>query len=111
MNLASIFLAAASFGALLLGLFCWKLTSSRPTVLNLLLSSAFLLMGAYSAASRRQVEFSYILPFFAAMLCGGRAIGFLLRSKKEQPLLLPGVLIFAVAIDALIGAYLAYSVA
>ncbi|MDP9291155.1 MAG: hypothetical protein M3O82_02190 [Verrucomicrobiota bacterium] len=111
MNLASTFLAAASLGAFLLSLFCWKLTSSRPTVLNLLLSAAFLFFGAYFAVSRRQVEFSYILPFFAAMLCGGRAVGFLLRSRKERELLLPGLLVMAVAIDALIGAFLAYRAA
>lgn len=105
---AAILLSIASLLALVLGIAAWRLTSSRPLLINILLSSAFLLCGAYASTNNQRPEFAYILPFFAAMLCGGRAIALLWRSRQETELLNPGLLMSGVTAAALGGAIFAW---
>lgn len=89
----SIVLSIASILVLLGGIWAWRLTSSQRLLINVVLSSAFLLIGAYAATRHERPEFTFILPFFATMVLGGRAVGLMWRSRKEEALLAPGLLL------------------
>jgi hypothetical protein len=104
MTFVPILLICASLAALVAGMYVWRLTTSRSTLMNLLASSAFLLFAAYFVVSRRVSDLKFVLPFFAAMLTGGRAIAFLWRSRKEPELKIPGLTILFVALVSLIAA-------
>jgi hypothetical protein len=108
MNSSAILLAVASLAVLILGLLAWRLTSSKSTLLNLLLASAFLLFAGYYIASGRQNDMNWLPSFLATMLCAGRAIGFLLRTRKEPELTNPALLVTTASVIALVGTFVAY---
>ncbi len=108
MPTASIVLVASSLIVLVFGFYAWRLTSSRPLIINILLSSAFLLISAYAMTDKSKHDFGFMLAFFATMLCGGRAVAYLWRSRKETELWLPGLCVSAVTVAALIGTIAAY---
>lgn len=108
MNHFSLFLISCSLANLLLALFAWRLTNSKPTLLNLLMSSAFLLFAGYFTASGKQGDMTWVPSFLATMLCGGRAIGFLLRYKKEPQIRTPAMLVLCAALISVAGTMAAY---
>ena len=108
MNSSSIFLIVASLLVLLLGVYAWRLTSSKSTLLNLLLSSAFLLFAGYYVAGGRSSDMNWLPSFLATMLCAGRALGFMIRSRKEAELKQPALAVCAAAAIALIGTVVAF---
>ena len=110
MPTVSIVLSIVSLLTLVLGILAWRLTTSRPLLINVLLSTAFTLIRAYAATNRQRPEFAYILPFFSAMLCGGKALGYLWRSRKESELLTPGSLLAFVGLACAGGAFFAFRV-
>ena len=99
----------SSLIVLVLGIYAWRATSSKPTMLNLLVSSAFLLIAAYYVAHNRPSDMNWIPSFLATMLCAGRALGFLMRSRKEPELIRPAILVSAATVVAAVGAAAAFS--
>ncbi|MEO7931930.1 MAG: TMEM14 family protein [Chthoniobacterales bacterium] len=108
MNSITIVLAVASLIVLVAGLYVWRLTTSKPTLLNILISSAFLLLSSYSMTDVHQKDFGFALAFFAAMLCTGRAGAFLWRSKKEPELTMPAYYMSGISLVTIISTILAY---
>ncbi len=108
MNYLTLTLAVASLIVLISGVYVWRLTSSKPTLINILMASAFLLLSAYSATDTRQKDFGWALAFFAAMLCTGRAGAFLWRCKKEPELTVPAYVMSGISLVTIISTVLAY---
>src|SRR2546430_12030791 len=108
MNPTVILLLCISLIVLLVGTYAWRLTSSRPVMLNILLSSAFVFIGEYASTNNQRPEFAFMLPFFAAMLCGGYGIGMVWRSRKEPQLRLPGQILSGIGVLCFVGAMFAY---
>ena len=72
----------------------WRLTSSRPLMINVLVSSAFLLIGAYAATDQSQSSGSpsscrSLPPWCSA---AGRS-GLIWRGRKDPDLRTPGLLL------------------
>jgi peptidoglycan/LPS O-acetylase OafA/YrhL len=101
MQFLAISHSAVSLATLVMGLFAWRLTSSRSVVFNTVLGSAGLLLAAYLVQSHQSMELSYIIPFLVFALFGGRAIGLGWRSRKEQDLRSAATLLGAVSIICL----------
>ncbi len=108
MNPSVVFLVICSLTNLILALVAWALTSSKPTLLNLLMSSAFLLFAGYFVAGGKHGDMTWLPSFLASMLCSGRAIGFLMRYKKEPAMRLPAMLVLAAALVATAGTLTAF---
>lgn len=111
MNSVTCLLLFISLAILLLGGWLWRLTSSRSTLINTLFGTVCLMLAAYHCASRQQMEWAIMLPFFTTMLFVGRAAGTWWRSRKETDLLLPARLLAVVAglaFTATVSAYVAY---
>ena len=108
MNAISTLLYCSSFLVLVVGVYAWQLTSSRPLLINVILSSVFLLVGAYTHFHQQSPQLATILPFFGAMLLGGRAIGLIWRSRKETDLRWPGLLVAGLTAICMTGAVSAY---
>ena len=109
MSSSAILLVIASLVVLALGLQAWRLTSSRSVIFNTLLCSAGLLFAGYFAASKQNVQLSYVIPFLVAMAFSGRAWAFWWRSRQEVDLKWPARLMFivsAVALSASVPAFL-----
>ena len=102
-------LLAASLGVLLLGTYLWRLTSNRTAFVHTMFGTVCMMLAAYHAATGRGVEWAITLPFFTAMLFGGRALGVWWRSRKETELQLPAQLMGAVAGLALTASLTAYA--
>ena len=103
-----ITLLAASLGVLLLGTYLWRITSNRSIFLNTMFGTACMMLAAYHMAAGHDLQWAIMLPFFTAMLFGGRALGTGWRSRKEVELRLPAQLMAAVAVLALVGCVTAY---
>jgi len=105
-----IFLSLVSFSTLLLGIFAWQLTSSRPLIVNMLFGSASFLIGAYGLAIKHPGGLSFVIPFLAAMLLAGRALGTYWRAffKGESALRVPSHLIGVAAALSVAGAVVAF---
>lgn len=111
MNPISILLLVISITVLLVGGYLWRLTSSRSALLNTIFGSACMLLAALHVATHHKMEWALMLPFFATMLFGGRAIGMWWRSRKEMDLRLPAQLLFAVtalSLTATVSVYMAF---
>lgn len=102
-------LLAASLGVLLLGTYLWRLTSSRSIFLHTMFGTVCMMLAAYHAATGRGLEWAVTLPFFTAMIFGGRAIGTGWRSRKDRELRRPAQLMAAVAGLALTATLTAYA--
>jgi len=72
------------------------------------MSSAFLLFAGYFSAVGKQGDMTWLPSFLATMLCGGRAVGFLLRCKKEPEIRTPAVLVLSAALVSVAGTLAAY---
>jgi hypothetical protein len=110
MNTPSILLSLVSLTTLVLGLYAWRLTSSRPIVFNGLFGSAGFLIVAYGFASRQTSALTLVIPFIITMLLAGRALGFYWRTlfKGEKELRLPSHLMGASAVMSMAGTVVAY---
>jgi hypothetical protein len=107
-NLQLIFLAD-SLAVLALGVYAWRLTSSRGVMLNTMLGTLGLLMAAAQAGHPAASASMVMIPFLVTMLFGGRAIGTWWRSRREKELRLPAQLMGAVAALALGATISAYA--
>ena len=103
-----LILLAVSLGVLLLGGYLWLLTSSRSIVLNTLIGTVCMMFAASHTSTHQAVEWAIILPFFTAMLFGGRAAGTWVRSRKNAELRLPAQIMAGVAALTLTSAFMAY---
>lgn len=101
-------LIGVSLALLGLGLYGWRLTSSRGLLMNGVFGSLSLLYAAYEALARHKPEWTFVLPFFATMLFGGRAAGLWWRGRKEAELQLPARVVGTGAALALLATVMAY---
>ncbi len=110
MNTAVIVLSGISFLTLLLGLCAWRLTSSKPLILNAAFASAAFLISAYGIATKQPGPLVFIMPFLVTMLLAGRAMGIYWRGymKGERELLAPGHMIGGAAAIGLLGSCVAF---
>jgi hypothetical protein len=105
-----VILIVVSLALLGLGAYAWRLTNSRAIMVNGVFSSFSLLYAAFEAQVRHRPEWSFVLPFFATMLLGGRAFGLWWRSRREKALQLPAQLLWtgsALSLGAAVSAYIA----
>lgn len=109
MTFTVVLLLTISLATLVAGFFAWRMTSSRPLLLNILFSSAAILIAAGYAGSRHNLQMSFIMPFLAAMLIAGRGGAFFIRSRRAEPeLRAPSLMLLGTAGFALIGAVAAF---
>lgn len=113
MSSAAILLIVVSFIVLVLSFLTWRQISSRAVIFIGLLGSGALLFAAYFAAKHdaRNLPLTYSVPFVVAMAFTGRAIGLVLRVKKEPELKMPALYLFASGAAAIAGAVSAWLVA
>jgi len=111
MNSSVLLLAGVSLGTLLLGLFAWRLTSSKPLILNVLFASAAFLLTAYGIATKQTGQLTFVMPFLVTMLLAGRAMGIYWRSlfKGESDLRIPAHLLGSATVICLLGTYVAFT--
>ena len=100
----SIPLAVAAVTTLLLGFQAWRLTSSKAIRLNTFIGTLALGYAAYWAGKPSGSQTAAIIAFFVAMIFGGRALGFVVRSRRDPDLRLPSTLLFTVAGTSLLAA-------
>jgi len=91
----------ASLLTLIIGLFAWRLTSSRSVIFLAFFGSAALLFSASLVQSGKEAELTFIIPFLVFALFSGRAIGFGVRSREEIELRMPGILLASISLVAL----------
>ena len=110
MNPSTLLLSFISLGTLLLGLFAWRLTSSKPLILNVLFASAAFLITAYGVAIRHPGPLTFVMPFLVTMLLAGRALGIYWRTffKGEHDLSVPAHLMGSAAAICVVGTYVAF---
>jgi peptidoglycan/LPS O-acetylase OafA/YrhL len=90
-----------SLALLIVGISCHRLTNSRGLIVTTFFGSFGLLFGAHQLHAVPPNDFPLILPFFAAMVYGGRGIAFWWRSRKEPELALPARLLLIGSVCAL----------
>jgi peptidoglycan/LPS O-acetylase OafA/YrhL len=90
-----------SLAILALGVYIWRLTSSRGVMLITMLGTLGMLMAAAQAQHPPVSASTVIIPFFVTMLFGGRAMGIWWRSREEKEMRRPARLMSAVAALAL----------
>ena len=110
MTASVYFLAAVSLATLLLGLNAWRLTSSRPLILNVLFASAAFLITAYGIASKQSSNLVFVMPFLVTMLLAGRALGFYWRIffQGQREWRAAGHLLGSASVLCLAGSYVAF---
>jgi len=110
MTTPAILLSLISFATLLLGIYAWQLTSSRPLIVNMLFASAAFLIAAYAIVIKQPGELRFVIPFLASMLIAGRAVGTYWRVfvKGETALRVPSHLVGAAALLSIAGAVVAF---
>ena len=110
MNSSVILLSGISLGTLILGLFAWRLTSSKPLIVNILFASAAFLITAYGIAIKHPGQLTFVMPLLAAMLLAGRAMGTYWRTfiRKERELSVPAHLLGSAAAICIFGTYVAF---
>ncbi len=104
-----LLLLIVSVAVLLLGTYLWRITSNRTVFLHTVFGTLCMMLAAYHAAAHHDVQWSVMLPFFTAMLFGGRAIGTWWRSRQDAGLVLPAQLMTAVAALTLVASVTAYA--
>lgn len=97
MSWTGILLLVASFAVLVLGVLSLRQVASRGVLLNTMFASGALLFAAYQSSVRTQPDLVFVLPFFATMLLGGRALGSWWRSRRETELRAPARLLSGAA--------------
>ena len=80
MNTTVLLLSFISLVTLILGLFAWRLTSSKPLILNMVFTSVAFLLAAYGIATKQPGPLTVIMPFLVTMLLAGRALGIYWRT-------------------------------
>ena len=110
MNSSTFILSGISFGTLLLGLSAWRLTSSKPLILNILFASASFLIAAYGISIKHPGQLTFAMPFLVTMLLAGRALGIYWRTffKGEHELRIPAHLMGSAAAICVVGTYVAF---
>jgi len=110
MNTTVLLLTVISLATLLLGLFTWRLTSSKPIIFNSFFASAAFLLAAYGIATKQQEQLTVIMPFLVTMLLAGRALGIYWRTffKGESELLMPAHLMGGAVAICTLGTCLAF---
>lgn len=103
-----LLLLAVSLAVLMLGTYLWRITSNRSVFFHTMFGTICMMLAAYHAAAHHEMQWSVMLPFFTAMLFGGRAIGTWWRSRKDAGLVLPAQLMTAVAALTLAASVTAY---
>ena len=96
-----VVLLTVSLAVLLITLYIWRETSSRPSLFNGIFASLTLLISGRMALAGTQPDMAVGLPLLAGMLLLGRGIGTLWRSKKEPALRTLGTLWIASALASL----------
>lgn len=111
MSASVIFLLSVSLATLVIGLFAWRLTSSKPLILNMLFASVGFLLAAYGVASSQPGELPFVVPFLATMLVGGRALGTYWRAfaKGERELRAPSHLLGVASLMGIAGSAVAFA--
>jgi hypothetical protein len=99
---AGITLIAVSLALLGIGFWLWRLTSNRTVIMNTMFGSMGMLFAAHHALARVETQWAVILPFFATMLYGGRAVGTWWRSRREPELVRPAQALWAATALALV---------
>jgi len=91
-------------------MFAWRLTSSRPLILNILFASAAFLISAYGIASHQPGQLTFVMPFLVTMLLAGRAFAIYWRTffKGERDLRVPGHLMGSAVAVCMLGTYVAF---
>ena len=110
MNPSVILLSGISLGTLLLGLLAWRLTSSKPLILNIVFASAAFLIAAYGIASHQPGPLTVIMPFLVTMLLAGRSLAIYWRTfrKGELELRVPAHLLGGAVAICLLGTCVGY---
>lgn len=110
MNPTAIVLASVSLSTLVIGLFAWTLTSSKPLIINMLFGSVGFLIAAYGFASKQVTHMHIVIPFIITMLIAGRAIGIIWRTfvRGEKELLGASRLVGAAAAMCMVGTFVAF---
>ena len=90
-----------SLAVLVMTLYIWRETSSRPSLFNGIFASLTLLISARLAMEGKQPEMAVGLPILAGMLLLGRGTGTLIRSRKEPELRLTAILWLVAAVASL----------
>ena len=108
MNPLALAQSAVSLLVLVLGLYAWKLTSSRSVAFNAVFGSAAMLFAAYLVQTGREPQLTVTMPVVAFALYAGRAIGFGIRSRKEPELRAPAVVLGIASAMPLVSAVFAY---
>src|SRR5438132_12859230 len=103
-----VLLIVISFLVLVLGFFAWRMTSSRGAIFATILCSAGLLLAGYHLASKQSPQLAVIISFMAAMLLGGRGVGWWWRSRKQPELRQPSLLLIAASAICIVGAIAAF---
>ena len=111
MNTATILLSCISLGTLLLGLLAWRLTSSKPLILNMVFASFAFLIAAYAIAIKQPGQLTVVIPFFGSMLVAGRAGATYWRTffRGEQELRAPSHLLGMAAAICIVGTAVAFA--
>jgi len=101
MHILAIAHTVLSLLTLLLGLAAWRLTSSRSVLFLSFFGSACLLFSAHFVQTGQEVQLTYFIPFMVFALFAGRALGLGYRSRKEEILRRPSLLLGIAALLAL----------
>ena len=99
---------AISLLILLSGLAAWRLTSSRSVMFLSFFGSVCLLFSAHFLQAGQEVQLTFFIPFMVFALFAGRAIGLGYRSRKEEVLRYPSILLGSAALLALGAAVAAF---
>jgi hypothetical protein len=110
MNTPVLLLSAISLGTLVLGLLAWRLTSSKPLILNVVFTSAAFLIAAYGIATQQPGPLTVIMPFLVTMLLAGRALGIYWRTfyRGESDLRAPAHLLGGAVAICSLGSWVAF---
>ena len=110
MNTTVFLLSGISLTTLLLGLFTWRLTSSKPIIFYSIFASVAFLLTAYGIATKQAGQLTFIMPFLVTMLLAGRALGVYWRTffKGESELRMPAHLLGGAVAICTLGTCLAF---
>lgn len=102
MDPITILFLVVSLTLLVLGAWSYQLTSSKGMIITTFFGSFGLLFAAHQLHATPVNDWPVILPFFSAMVFGGRGFAMWWRSRKEKELRLPARLLFAGACAAMV---------
>lgn len=98
---------AAAIALLVLGAWTYQLTSRKGMIITTFFGSFGLLFAAHQLHVTPANDWPVILPFFSAMVFGGRGCAMWWRSRKEKELRLPALLLLIGTCAALVATFAA----